>query len=70
MDPIEMAFQNLRTFSNTNLEGLLLASESASLPETNSSHLKIGLTAPKVNDRIPTHPFSRCNSLVSGRVSG
>ena len=38
------------------------------LPETNSSHLKIG-RAPKENDRIPNIHFQVLLMLVSGRVT-
>ena len=37
------------------------------ISETNSSHLKIGLNAPKGNNRIPT--IFRCELLVSGTVN-
>ena len=43
-------------------------SESITLPETNSSPLKIG-RAPKGNNRIPTNYIFRGKLLVSGSVS-
>ncbi len=40
------------------------------LPETNISHLKLGLNAPKGNENVFQPSIFRCKLLVSGRVQG